>query len=187
VPKSRKNPRRKVNRTPQPSNHKKVKIKGIPSRIKWKIPGDGRVFDVDQEVFRFNSHVSLMLINKDDTMDVTPVNIDVTTFCDLEVFDENSPFGKQTYASEISWTYTGICEKGYVNYVGVRYNDGYEERIFSGYCCQYKGVVLFHIIETLGYDKIKIILSKVFKQPTKMSNDNLLSLAQQFLFGSNHS
>ncbi|MBM3456613.1 MAG: hypothetical protein FJX80_16010 [Bacteroidetes bacterium] len=183
MPKSRKNPRRKVTRTPQPSNHKKVKIKGLTTRIKGKF-GNGKNYEVDQEMFDFYSPGFLMLINKDDPMDVTPVKIDVLTSCALEVLDENSLFGKQSYASEISWTYEGICEEGHVNYVGVKYNNGVEERFFYSFCSLYEGMVLFHIIEIFENGKIKMILSKGFKQPTKMSNENLESLAQQFLFGS---
>lgn len=182
MPKSRKNPRRKVARTAQPSNHKKVKIKGITTRIKGKF-GNGKNYEVDQEMFQFYSPGFLMLINKDDPMDVTPVEIDVITYCDIEVLYEDSLFGKQTYASEISWTYEGICEKG-VKYVGVKYNNGEEERFFYSNCSLYKGMVFFHIIELFENGKIKLMLSKCFKQPTKMSNENLLSIAQQLLFGS---
>lgn len=184
MPKSRKNPRRKVTRTPQLSNHKKVKIKGKQTRVKFKLPRDGRVFEVDQQMFQFNSPGSLMLINKDDSMNVTPVKIDVLTTCALEVLNENSLFGKQSYASEIPWRYEGICEKGCVNYIGGLFNNGEIERLFNCGCYQIDGMVFFEIIEFLGNDKIKIILSKCFKQPTKMSNDNLLSIAQQLLFGS---
>lgn len=185
MPKSRKNPRRKVARTAQPSNHKKEKIKGKQTRVKFKIPRvDGKVIEVDQQMVQFNSPGFLMLINKDDPMDATPVKIDVITNCALEVFDENSPFGKQSYASEIPWLYKGICENGYVNYIGGLFKYGEVERSFTSVCCQREEMVYFDIIEFLGNDKFKIILCKCFKQPTKMSNENLLSIAQQFLFGS---
>ena len=184
MPKSRKNPRRKVTRTPQPSNHKKVKIKGKRGRVKFKIPINGKFIEVDQEMFQFNSDCSLMLINKDDPMNVTQVKIDVNTICDLEVLDENSLFGNQSNASEISWIYNGISEKGSVNYVGGLFNNGDIERKLFSNCYQIEGKVYFDIVEILGHYKIKMILSKCFKQPTKMSNDNLLSIAQQLLFGS---
>ena len=183
MPKSRKNPRRKVNRTPQPSIYKKEKIKVKQLRVKFNIPYDGRVLEVDQEILRFNSHVFLELINKYNPMDVTTVKTDITNTYALEVLDENSPFGKQSYASEISWIYNGISKNGYVNYVGGIFKNGDINRPFFSNCYQIEGKVCFEICEYLGNDKIKIIAIISFKQPTKMSNDNLLSLAQKFLFG----
>ncbi len=187
MPKSRKNPRRKVNRTPQPSNHKKANINGKPVIIKMKMPINGEVFEMDQEIYQFNSCEDLILINDDNPMDLKRIKIDVTIFYDIEVLDENSLFGKHNFPSDITWTYNGMWENGSVNYVGGIFKNGDLERIFSSHCYQIEGMVCFDIIEHLGYNKYKMILSNRFKHPKNISNDNMISLAKHYLFGSVHS
>lgn len=185
MPKSRKNPRKKINPKMQPSNRKDGNFMYIVRRMKFHMKLNENLIEVDQELFEYTDYGCIDLVNESDTNDRVKFEIEVTNLIDAEFFDKKSPFRKKSFASEILWILNENSSSGRVQYYGFKYNNDVIERFFSSTCYKVDGNVYFEILERLDDDNVKIIMICYFQWSRPVTDADLISLSERILFQPN--